>query len=88
MLGRAYEPNLFTRLPVTFRLNFEESKDVFKFLILTTFESFNRSSPPRVILQKSALKTSIKFSGEELLIKYSTIIPCDESYKEKVEAAK
>ena len=73
---------------MTFRLNFEESKDVSKFLILTTFESFKRGSPTKVTLQKSALKTSIKFSGEELLIKYSTIIPCDERYKEKVEAAK
>ena len=70
---------------VTFRLNLKENKDVSKFLSLTTFESFNRSSTARMILQKGALKTSSKFTGEAL-IKYSSIIPCGDSHKEKAEA--
>ena len=36
----------------------------------------------RMILQKGALKTSSKFTGE-ILIKYSSIIPCGDSHKEK-----
>ena len=70
---------------VTFRLNLKENKDVSKFLSLTTFESFNRSSTARMILQKGALKTSSKFTGVAL-IKYSSIIPCGDSHKEKAEA--
>ena len=38
-----------------------------------------------MILQKGALKTSSKFTGEAL-IKYSSIIPCGDSHKEKAEA--
>ena len=70
---------------MTFRLNLKENNDVSKSPSLTTFESFNRSSTPRMTLQKGALKTSSKFTGEAL-IKYSSIIPCGDSHKEKAEA--
>ena len=35
-----------------------------------------------MILQKGALKTSSKFTGE-ILTQYSSIIPCGDSHKEK-----
>ena len=67
--------------------------DVSKFSSLTTFESFNRSNPPPPpnlpmgdFTKQGCLKTSNTFTWE-VLIKYSSIIPCGDSHKEKVEAA-